>query len=436
MKTAVFGLGKLGVPLVACLASRGHTVTGVDLNEKAVWSLNNGQSPVSETGVDSMVHAHRESISATTVAGEAIRGAGMIFVVVPTPSIADGSFSSVAVVSVCEVIACELERERSEVKPLVVVVSTLSPGSMNRDVLPAMERFVKAGTHFDLCYNPEFIALGSVVHDMLHPDMVLIGEYDKASGHRLEMFYESFCENDPHIQRMNFQNAELAKISVNSYVTMKISFANTLREMCHHMAGGNVDRVTDAIGCDSRIGHEYLTGATAYAGPCFPRDNHAFVAAGMRQSVVAELAIATEAINSKQADIVAREVLKYHKDGGTIGILGLTYKPGTDVVEESQGLAVIARLTEYKVVGSYRAYDPQGMERARFIFGHVTYEPSAEDCALESDVVVLMTPWPEFAKMAAEPFSGKIVIDCWRHMPPEQVKHAKKYIAMGVNDVV
>ena len=265
-------------------------------------------------------------------------------IIVPTPSGPDGMFSTKYVLDAAEQIGAAL-RKKNEWH-LVTLCATVMPGATGGELLPALEAHSgkKCGVDFGLCYNPEFIALGSVIHDMLNPDMILIGESDARSGGLLEKLYKGVCESNPRVQRMNFVNAEITKISVNTYVTTKISYANMLAEVCETVPGADVDVVTSAIGCDSRIGRRYLKGATGYGGPCFPRDNVAFSALARANGVPALLAEATDEINRRQVDRLEELVLSRLPAGGVAGVLGLSYKPETEVVEESQGMALALRL--------------------------------------------------------------------------------------------
>jgi UDPglucose 6-dehydrogenase len=219
MKLSIIGLGKLGSPMAAVMAHKGHTVIGVDLNPAFVAAMQQGRAPVNETGLAEMIHGNRERLSATQSFEEAILGSEITFIIVPTPSGADGTFSVKYVLDAVEQIGAAL-RKKSEWH-LVALCSTVMPGATGGQVLPALEAHSgkKCGVDFGLCYNPEFIALGSVIHDMLNPDMILIGESDARSGSLLEKMYKGMCDSDPRIQRMNFVNAELTKISVNTYVT-------------------------------------------------------------------------------------------------------------------------------------------------------------------------------------------------------------------------
>jgi UDPglucose 6-dehydrogenase len=293
------------------------------------------------------------------------------------------------------------------------------PGSCEAELGPALERASgrRIGDDLGLCYSPEFIALGNVIRDMLEPDMVLIGESDPRAGDVQERLYKGVCENDPPFRRMNLVNAELTKIAVNTYVTMKISYANALADMCDRLPGADVEAVTDALGLDTRIGRKYLRGAIAYGGPCFPRDNKAFAVLARDLGAAPLLAEATDAVNVAQTDRLARAVQSRLKHGDTVGILGLAYKPDTGLIEESPGVALARALGEagYGV----HIYDPIALAAAAKELGGLA-RPAASiaDLLERSDVVVIATPWPEFADLPLDALrrngGRKVVIDCWR----------------------
>src|SRR3981189_3515228 len=202
------------------------------------------------------------------------------------------------------------------------------------------------GRELGVWYVSEFIALGSVVRDMRQPDSILIGESDAKAGDMLQTIYLQMCENKPPVQRMNFINAELTKISVNTYVTTKISYANMLADICDRLPGADVDAVTKALGADTRIGPKYLKGALGYGGPCFPRDNVAFAALARQIGAAADVAEATDRINNYQVDRLTGLVAKFAKAGMRIAILGLSYKPQTPAVEESHSVKLAANLAD------------------------------------------------------------------------------------------
>jgi UDPglucose 6-dehydrogenase len=433
MRVAVVGLGKLGAPLAAVLASKGNEVLGVDVNPAAVQLLNEGRAPVEEPGLQELVSTSGDRLAATTDLAAAA-GVEVSIVLVPTPSDDRGAFSNEHVVSALEEIGQGLARHTDY--HLVVISSTVMPGSCDSELRPALERVSgrRVGQTLGLCYSPEFIALGSVIRDLRQPDMVLIGESDARAGDILEELYAGVCENDPPFRRMNLVNAELAKIAVNTYVTMKISYANALADMCERLPDADVEIVTEALGLDTRIGRKYLQGAIAYGGPCFPRDNKAFAIFARDLGTEPLLAEATDAVNVAQTDRLARIVESRLELGMSVGILGLAYKPDTDVVEESPGLA-LARLlgeTGYEV----HIYDPVSTEAAvRALGGLARGTDSVADLLERSDVTVIATPWPEFADLPLEAFErdGRrpVVIDCWRLLSEETYRETVDIVRLG-----
>ena len=243
---SVIGLGKLGASMAAGFASRGYKVVGVDINPKSVEALNQGLPPVQETGLAEMIHDHRDSIRGTLSTEEAVMESHISFVIIPTPSDARGAFSLTYAKSAFREIGRALRKKKDY--HTVVLTSTVLPGATRLGLLPILEKESgkKCGPDFGLCYNPEFIALGSVIRDFLNPDFYLLGQFDERSGDALEAAHKQVSVNQAPVKRMSLENAELAKISVNSFVTMKISFANMLAEFCERMPGGDVDVVSDA----------------------------------------------------------------------------------------------------------------------------------------------------------------------------------------------
>jgi UDPglucose 6-dehydrogenase len=431
MKLSIIGLGKLGAPMAAVMAHKGHVVVGVDVNAAYVAAIQQGRAPLKETGLEEMIQANRERLSATMDCEEAVLATDVTFIIVPTPSDPDGTFSLRNVMIAAEKIGAALRKKESW--HLVVLSSTVMPGATGGKLLPALEAHSgkKCGEGFGLCYNPEFIALGSVIRDMLNPDMILIGESDERSGEILERFYTGVCDSNPHIRRMNHVNAELTKISVNTFVTTKISYANMLAQVCETLPGADVDVVTSAIGCDSRIGQKYLRGALGYGGPCFPRDNLAFSALARANGVPPILSEATHQLNQSQAPRLARWILSRLPEGGTVGIMGLSYKPNTEVIEESQGLTLAKHLLSVGV--PVVVYDPAAMENAQpQLAGKVTFATSVADCARQADVLAITTPWAQFREISPDDFKRHaIVLDCWRMLDKDAVGAVVEYLALG-----
>jgi len=434
LRISVIGLGKLGSPMAAVLAAKGHDVVGLDVNVRFVEALQQGLPPVRETGLDELIAAHRERLTATTNYDEAVLGSEITFVIVPTPSQADGTFSLEYTVAACRNIGAALCRKDGF--HVVVITCTVMPGSTGGPIRACLEEASGkvCGEGFGLCYNPEFIALGSVIRDMTHPDFILIGESDSRSGKMLADLYLDHWDPKPPIRRMNFVNAELAKISVNTFVTTKITYANMLARICERLPGADCDVVTAAIGCDTRIGHKYLKGALGFGGPCFPRDNVAFNSLARQVDAKPFLAEATDRFNREQVGWVVEDLLRRLPAGGQVGILGLSYKPNTGVVEESQGVALAQKLAEKGV--PVVVYDPQAMDQARpLLEGRVRFAESVSECAGEADLLLIATPWEEFKRLSpADLKKGDrppVVVDCWRILPETDFVGVADFAVMG-----
>ncbi len=272
------------------------------------------------------------------------------------------------------------------------------------------------------------------MRDFLNPDFVLIGESDSRAGETLEDIYLRVCETKPAVARMNFVNAERTKLSVNTYVTTKISFAIMLARICERIPGCDVDVVTRALGLDTRIGGKYLKGAVSYGGPCFPRDNLALLALAEEVGAPAELAQVTHRFNRSQIQWLADLVCGL-APRGTIGILGLTYKPNTDVVDESVGLLLARELAGRKT--DVLAHDPLGAQNGAKALGEtVRMAASAAECIAASEAVVLATPWPEFVAIPAASWGRagrpRAVVDCWRVLPQLAASGGVLYIGLGL----
>ena len=434
-KISMIGLGRLGAPIAACLAAKGFRVTGVDRDADRVAAVNEGRTPVYETGLDEMLTRTQGRLSATTDTRAAVRDTDITFVLVPTPSEPDGRFTLKYVLGACEEIGAALANKNTY--HLVVLVSTVMPGATGGPVREALEKTSHkvCGKDFGLCYSPEFVALGSVIRDYLNPDFILIGESDPRSGKLLASIYSRICQTNPPNSRMNFTNAELAKIAVNSYVTTKITFANTLAGICQNLPGADVDQVTDALGLDSRIGRKYLTGGVGYGGPCFPRDNQALASVARSVGASAELAESVDHVNRHQVDRLTKLVKENTEPNNTVAILGLAYKPHSDVVEQSQGLLLAEALAGDGV--DLIAYDPAATQNARIAARHgVRFAENLQACLDTADVTVVMTPWPEFTRLTDADLlrSGRlrVVIDPWRGLNADQLGDHIRYIAGGV----
>jgi UDPglucose 6-dehydrogenase len=292
------------------------------------------------------------------------------------------------------------------------------PGATGGEIQAALERTSRrvVGSNVGLCYSPEFIALGSVVRDMIHPDMLLIGESDSRAGDVLEAIYRQTTESNPEFHRMNFVNAELCKISVNTFVTTKISYANMIADMCDHLLGADATVVAHAVGADSRIGRKYLKPAIGYGGPCFPRDNKAFAALGRKLGVDCSLAEATDRINDHQLHRLMGAVEASVAPGARVAILGLSYKPDTAVIEESQGVGLAALLLKAGFLVT--VHDPLANSAGSAVLGSsAVIAATAAEAIHDAECVVVMTPWPQFKGLAwnagVADRASRTVIDPW-----------------------
>src|SRR5271169_3422377 len=397
---SVIGLGKLGSPMAACFAAQGFKVHAVDLDAAKVDAINKGLAPVHEPGLAELIREGAGNLKASQSCEAAVRESDATFIIVATPSEPGGGFSLKYALPTCESIGKALRTKSTY--HLVVLTSTVMPGSTAGQIKSALELASgkRCGVDFGLCYSPEFIALGTVIRDFYYPDFLLIGECDSRAGETLSEIYKVVCKNSPGVARMNFINAEITTLSVNTYITTKISYANMLARLCEKLPEADVNVVTDALGLDTRIGAKYLKGAVSYGGPCFPRDNRALAALAARVGASSGLAEATDLFNRAQIKSLAELVKSHYSGDGAIGILGLTYKPDTDVVEEAFGLLLAQELSAANI--PVVVYDPSA-DAVRALGQNKTVRcaASAQECIAQSEVVVLATPWQEFREVPA-----------------------------------
>jgi len=418
----VIGLGKLGLPL-ALIFSKSYGIYGYDINKELIKKLKGGINPYPyEKDLDKLLD--RRSLYLLSIKN-IVKKCDIFFIVTATPSKPNGKYDTQYVENVIKDIGKQLKKEKKY--RLIVVVSTILPGDSKR-LIELLEKISgkKCGKDFGYCYAPEFIAIGNIKEGMEKPDFVVIGASDKKAGSILEDVYKNICTNNPPIKIMNIVNAELTKIALNAFVTMKMSFANNLAELCEKIPYGNVEFVTDALGCDKRVGHKYLKGAAAYGGPCFPRDNRAFIQIAKEFGVHTPLSIATDYINERQNQRIVDFVLKFKPKN--VSILGTTYKIDAPLTIESAGMKM-KELFEKKGV-KVKTYDPIGECNTK----------SIKECLKDSDFAILATPHEKFFKKfnklriyeAIKAMRNRRILDCWKVLP-EFLLDMKQY-AIGYND--
>jgi UDPglucose 6-dehydrogenase len=400
---SVFGLGKLGACIAATLAQQGLEVLGVDIDPEKVRLVNEGLPPVEEPLLAETIRAGRSRLRATTAHREAVVTDASFFIP-PSPSLPDGSFSNEYLLKAMQPIA-KAVREANKKGHIFVCSSTTTPGAMDSVLIPMLEKETgwKCGTDFGVCYNPEFIALGNVVNGLLEPDMVLIGESDPESGAALEDLYKRYNRNKPHIARMSIISAELTKISVNSFITMKISFTNQLRLIAQKFPRADIHQILDAIGTDSRIGKKYLRAGLSYGGPCFPRDNRLLAFAAREVGLEAPMAEASDRVNEMTKEMLLEQVTLLATKGDTIAVLGMSYKPDTYITEESAGLYLAQHLKKkgFRVlVHDFAAKPSNSPALHEFELLENTKELKVRS---EIRLAVLCCPWPQYKSLELSP---------------------------------
>jgi UDPglucose 6-dehydrogenase len=439
MKLSVVGLGKLGLCTAAYFASKGHRVTGVDKSSYLVGELGQKRCPIRETGLAELLETAWDNLSVTTEIADGVRHSDITLVIVPTPSGPDGGFSNEHVEAVLHGIGPVLA-SKGEFH-VVDVVSTVMPGSSEGVFKPLLEELSGkvCGEDFGLVYNPEFIALGSVIDDFSRPDMVLIGASDERSAEMVEQLYLSSCENRPHIAKMSLLNAEIGKLSLNCFVTTKISFANELSNICERIPGADVDAITEAIGFDSRVGGKYLRAGMGFGGTCFPRDNAAFQTFAMNAGYEARISRATVAVNDMVVERLYGLVRAYAPDAANVALLGLSYKQGTHVIEESQSIMLANRLIDAGY--SVNVHDPAALEDAAEALGPaVEYCSDPYECVRGADAIVLLTRWPAFKELDWERIEssakdGCLLLDSWRELASRKFTKFN-YVGLGLGAYV
>ena len=387
--------------------------------------MNEGRAPVDETGLADLMTAASARLRATTNVEEAAEDAEVAFCIVPTPSLADDSFDTSGAESAFEAIGRGFAR-KDRGRRVAVLTSTVLPGATELRIKPVLERGsgMMVGADLGLCYSPEFIALGSVLENMRHPDMILMGSSHSWAAETAAHAIKTVADESVPVAFMSIVEAEMTKIAVNGFITTKISYANMIAEICERLPGADAAVVTAAVGLDSRIGQKYLRPGAPYGGPCFPRDNAALRALAGSLGVEADLAIATDRINRRQTRALVERIIDRAGETARVAILGLTYKVFTPVTEEGFGVLLARELLSEGF--SVSAYDP----RAIVELAGLDRTESAEACIAEADVIVVATPWPEFAEI--DHVDSELVFDYWRVIPDSALSPSTRVVYPGV----
>lgn len=393
MKLSIIGSGYVGLTTGACFAEVGHHVVCVDNDPKKIEKLVAGEIPIYEPGLEALV---RKNVAArrlrfTTSTEEGVDHGEVLFIAVPTPPQPDGSVD----LSFMEKVSREIAQYLASYR--VIVDKSTVPVKTGERVAQTIRRYAKPGVEFDVVSNPEFLREGSAVEDLMKPDRIVIGGNSDRALALMQKIYEPFVAP---VLVTDINSAELIKHAANSFLALKISYANALAEICE-ASGADVLKVAEGIGADKRIGRGFLNAGLGYGGSCFPKDIAAFIAISDQLGVPFHLLKEVQKINARQLERfldAMREALWVLKDK-KIGVWGLTFKPNTDDVRSSVAIALVERLVAEGAKVS--VYDPKGMEKAReFPFASaIRFAESPLDAAQGAEALAIATEWSEFASV-------------------------------------
>lgn len=398
----IIGLGYVGLATAVGFAEKGYSVLGTDYDPARIETLKRGEPPFYEPGLGELLGKHVSSGRLRFVDDTAsvVREARTLFICVGTPESSDGAPDLSHVEQVVRSIAGHLDGYRLIVEKSTVPVTT---ADRIRRIIAAHSN---GAAEFDVASNPEFLREGSAINDFLNPERVVLGVDSERARKILEELYASF---DCPIFVTGLNTVELIKHASNTFLAMRVSFINMVSDMCE-ATGADVTEVAGGMGLDSRIGRSYLEAGLGYGGYCLPKDLRAFIHIGEQLGVDVSLLTAIEGINNARIDLVVHKITEalWVLSGKKIGILGLSFKPGTDDTRESPSLRVAERLLEAGV--SLRLHDPKAMENARDSLREglqdLEYCQSPYDAADGADALLILTAWPEYAELDLERVHG------------------------------
>jgi UDPglucose 6-dehydrogenase len=443
LKISVIGVGYVGLCTAVGFASKGYRVVSSDVDADKVAKINEGIPPFHELGLPEMLKQTIENGYLKCLANqtlEAVLETDITYIAVGTPSKPDGSIDLQFIESVSRDIGKAL-RQKSNYH-VVVVKSTVVPGTVQNTVKPILEKESGkiCGEDFGLCMNPEFLRQGSAFQDTFNADRLVVGSYDQKSGDTLEALYREFYDPKvPPIIRTSLATAELIKYASNAMLATKISFINSIANICEKIPGADVKTVAMAMGLDKRIGPLFLDAGLGYGGSCFPKDVKALIACSKTFGYAPKLLESVENINHSQP-LKAVEFCKQelgNMKGKKVAILGLAFKPDTDDMREARVIPIINQLLKEGAIVT--AYDPVALNIAKSIFQNkIQYVSTAIDCLKNADCAILVTEWEEFKKLTPEDFINNmkqpILIDGRRIYNSITFSRKLKFIAIGLGN--
>ena len=425
MRLTVIGCGYVGLVTGACLAAAGHEVFCTDIDENRIAQLKAGKVPIYEEHLDEVLQraVQEKKISYTADAGEAIRAGEVIFICVGTPPKESGEADLSAIDHVARQIAMEART------PKLVVEKSTVPALTGMQLQKALAAYSPDGAvNFQVASNPEFLREGTAVEDFFHPDRIVVGVEDEKGAGVLREIYRPILErkfhcpvhggkcpsNSGELLVTTISSAELIKHASNSFLALKISYANVVADLCERI-GADVEEVTHAMGLDPRIGTQFLKAGLGFGGFCFPKDIQAFIHLSAGVGVDFDMLKAAERVNKQRID---RFLEKVHKAlwvirGKRVAVLGLAFKANTDDIRFAPALEVIRRLLDE---GAHvNATDPQAISRTKSLFPTISYFEDAYEALKGADAALVCTEWPAYKKLdwekAGHLMSRRLVID-------------------------
>lgn len=415
MKISVVGTGYVGLVSGTCFAETGVDVICVDVDQKKIEMLNNGQIPIYEPGLEDIFKRNVEKgrLQFSVDLAQSLENTDVVFIAVGTPPDEDGSADLKYVLSV----AAEIGRNIDHY--MVVVTKSTVPVGTSVKVKNAIQTELKSrgvDIPFDVASNPEFLKEGSAVQDFLRPDRIVIGTESEKAQTVMKRLYKPFLLNGHPILFMDITSSEMTKYAANSMLATRISFINDMANLCE-ILGADIDAVRKGIGADPRIGNKFLYPGTGYGGSCFPKDVQALIRTADESGYSLEILKAVEKVNDRQKSLLFNKV-KNHFNGDLRGrkfaLWGLAFKPKTDDMREAPSLVIIEKLLEAGAVVT--AYDPVAMNEARRILGDkINLANDEYEACIDADALLLVTEWPEFRipnfKVLGKLLKNKLIFD-------------------------
>lgn len=431
-------MGFVGLNLAAFLASRKVRTVGIEINKDILTSLNAGKPQFYERGLESMVKSTLKSKNLIFSGNvEDILGSDIVFVCVGTPSLHDGSIDLSALKKVSEKIGKTMSVDSRW--RLIVIKSTVTPGTTSNIVLPILESSSskKCGKDFGLVMNPEFLREGSAVKDTKIPHLIVIGGANTKDNTFLRSFYSTIYGRAlPKVMITSPTTAEMIKYANNAFLATKISFINSIANICQHLPGTDVEQIAQAIGYDPRIGPLFLKAGPGYGGSCFPKDVSALLSFCKNMGIDPKLVSATHQVNLNQPYEVVRLVERALNGilGKVISILGLAFKKNTDDIREAVSIKIISHLLKNGAI--VKVHDPMAINRVKSVFGNsIEYFDKADQCIKNSECCLILTEWDEYKDLKPELFikvmTSPIIIDARRVLDAEEFEKKTQYFAIG-----